>query len=109
MEHPGAEGRLHEVPDPADGLGRDPVLVATTDGVGTKVRVAAAVGRFDTVGRDLVNHCVNDALVQGAEPLFFLDYLGLHKQDPEMTFQCITIEGKIVYSLALKRSQLEKK
>ncbi|MFQ5749956.1 MAG: AIR synthase related protein, partial [Planctomycetota bacterium] len=53
----------------ARGLGRNPVLVATTDGVGTKVRLAAAAERFDTVGRDLVHHCINDALVQGAEPL----------------------------------------
>ncbi|HEX9795011.1 MAG TPA: phosphoribosylformylglycinamidine cyclo-ligase [Planctomycetota bacterium] len=66
----------------ADGLGEDPVLVATADGVGTKVRIAAATGRFDSVGRDLVNHCVNDALVQGAEPLFFLDYVGVGSMDP---------------------------
>lgn len=68
----------------ADDLGREPVLVATTDGVGTKVRIAQAVGRYDSIGADLVNHCINDALVQGAEPLFFLDYVGVGKLNPEM-------------------------
>ncbi|KAA3608340.1 MAG: phosphoribosylformylglycinamidine cyclo-ligase [Planctomycetota bacterium] len=67
----------------ADGLGEEPVLVATADGVGTKVRIASAVGRFDTVGWDLVNHCINDALVQGARPLFFLDYIGVGRLVPE--------------------------
>ena len=67
----------------ADNLGEEPVLVATADGVGTKVRIAAAIGRFNTVGRCLVQHCINDALVQGAEPLFFLDYVGVGKLIPE--------------------------
>ncbi|MCU0496852.1 MAG: phosphoribosylformylglycinamidine cyclo-ligase [Anaerolineae bacterium] len=60
-----------------------PVLVASTDGVGTKTMVAAKLGRWDTIGQDLVNHCVNDILVQGARPLFFLDYVASSKLDPE--------------------------
>jgi phosphoribosylformylglycinamidine cyclo-ligase len=71
-------GGLFEMPR---GL-RKPVLVSSVDGVGTKLKVAFLAGRHDTVGEDLVNHCVNDILVQGAEPLFFLDYIASGVLDP---------------------------
>jgi len=81
----GAFGGLHRVPP-----GRDQILVASTDGVGTKLKVAAMVGRHDTVGQDIVNHCVNDILVQGARPLFFMDYVGTAKVDPAQFKQVVS-------------------
>jgi phosphoribosylformylglycinamidine cyclo-ligase len=66
------------------------VLVSSVDGVGTKLKVAFAADRHDTIGQDLVNHCVNDIAVLGAEPLFFLDYLGTGKLRPEVFQQILT-------------------
>jgi len=63
---------------------REPVLVASVDGVGTKLKIAFAANKHDTVGADLVNHCVNDIAVLGARPLFFLDYIGAEKLEPRV-------------------------
>jgi phosphoribosylformylglycinamidine cyclo-ligase len=68
---------------------RDPVLVASADGVGTKLKVAFATGIHSTVGADILNHCVNDILTQGAEPLFFLDYIAMGKLNPAVLEQVI--------------------
>lgn len=69
---------------------RDPVLVSTTDGVGTKAMVATAAGRFDTIGLDLVAMCVDDLVCQGAEPLFFLDYISIGKLDPDHVSELVS-------------------
>ena len=76
----GAFGGMFRVPTDIP----KPLLVASADGVGTKTRVAIEAGRHDTIGHDLVNHCVNDILVQGARPLFFLDYLAFGKLEPSV-------------------------
>ena len=83
----GAFGGLYD----AAGLQRAarPVLVASTDGVGTKTKVATALGRVEGLGEDIVNHCVNDILVQGARPLFFLDYVASSQLDPEVVARIV--------------------
>jgi phosphoribosylformylglycinamidine cyclo-ligase len=68
---------------------REPVLVASIDGVGTKLKIAFALDRHDTVGADMVNHCVNDIAVVGARPLFFLDYIGCEKLEPRVFDQLL--------------------
>lgn len=82
----GAFGGLFALP----GGMREPTLVASTDGVGTKTVIAAATGRLRQIGRDLVNHCVNDILVQGAEPLFFLDYVASSRLEPDVVAEVVT-------------------
>jgi len=82
----GSFGGLYRVPRGV----RQPVLVASTDGVGTKLKVAFSTGRHGTVGEDLVNHCVNDILVQGARPLFFLDYVGVGRLEPGVVEELVS-------------------
>ncbi|MCE5257802.1 MAG: phosphoribosylformylglycinamidine cyclo-ligase [Chloroflexi bacterium] len=69
---------------------REPVLVASTDGVGTKTMVACELCSYNTIGMDIVNHCVNDILVQGAEPLFFMDYIAMPALDPQLVATVVT-------------------
>jgi phosphoribosylformylglycinamidine cyclo-ligase len=71
------------------GLPRDAVLVASVDGVGTKLKIACALNRHSTVGADIVNHCVNDIAVHGAAPLFFLDYLATGQMHPEVVTEIV--------------------
>ncbi|HYC50198.1 MAG TPA: phosphoribosylformylglycinamidine cyclo-ligase [Gemmatimonadaceae bacterium] len=82
----GGFGGMFRVPPSA----RRPILVSSADGVGTKLKVAIEAGRNDTVGHDLVNHCVNDILVQGATPLFFLDYVAFGKLVPQVLEEIVT-------------------
>ena len=68
---------------------KEPVLVSSIDGVGTKVKIASMMNKYDTVGQDIVNHCINDILVQGATPLFFMDYYATSKLDPEIASEIV--------------------
>ncbi len=74
----------------AAGLGPSAVLVASTDGVGTKTKIASAMGRYEPLGHDIVNHCVNDILVQGAKPLFFLDYIATGNLEPRIVAEVVS-------------------
>ena len=82
----GSFGGLFALPE---GTAKDVVLVSSADGVGTKLRVAFMTGVHHTIGRDLVNHCVNDILVQGAQPLFFLDYLATGRLEPDVAVKVV--------------------
>lgn len=82
----GSFGGLYALTD----LPERPVLVASTDGVGTKVKLAAQLGRWRSIGHDIVNHCVNDILVQNARPLFFLDYVAASKLAPDTVAEVVT-------------------
>ena len=82
---PGGFGGVID-PDPSG----DTLLVASTDGVGTKLRIADALGKHDTVGVSIVNHCINDILPAGARPLFFLDYIGLSRFDPDRIAEIVS-------------------
>lgn len=84
----GSFGGLFDISD-IKGMDK-PVLVASTDGVGTKVKLATEVGRYRSVGHDIVNHCIDDILVQGARPLFFMDYFATSKLTPEIVAEVVT-------------------
>ncbi len=83
----GSFGGLCRLPQ---GFSKDTLLVSSTDGVGTKLKVAVMMKKHDTVGQDIVNHCVNDILVQGARPLFFMDYVGTSKFDGPVFRQIVS-------------------
>ena len=85
LSAPGGFGGVFDV-DPAS----DYLTVSSTDSVGTKIRIAQAMGKHDTVGIDIVNHCVNDILPAGAEPQYFLDYIGISKYDEDLTAEIIS-------------------
>lgn len=85
VANPGGFGGLVRVPEDV----AQPLLVSSADGVGTKLKVAMMTGRHDTIGHDLVNHCVNDILVEGARPLFFLDYIGMGMLEPGTAEQIV--------------------
>jgi len=69
---------------------KDPVLVSSIDGVGTKLKIAISLGKHDSIAQDLVNHCINDIAVTGAKPLFFLDYIGAERLEPPVFNQLIS-------------------
>jgi phosphoribosylformylglycinamidine cyclo-ligase len=85
LSRPGAFGGQFRIPQDFD----NGVLVASADGVGTKLKVAMLAGKHDTVGQDLVNHCVDDILVEGARPLFFLDYIGMGQLEENVVAQLV--------------------
>jgi phosphoribosylformylglycinamidine cyclo-ligase len=85
VSNPGGFGGLFRVPTDLN----EPLLVSSADGVGTKLKIAQMTGRHDTIGHDLVNHCVNDILVEGARPLFFLDYIGMGALEPGTAEQIV--------------------
>ncbi len=68
----------------------DPIIVSSMDGVGTKLKVAIKMEKYDTIGEDLVNHCINDILTTGAKPLFFLDYLSLGEISPDAVHEIVS-------------------